>query len=112
MNLADKKCVPCEGGVEPMKFPEIQKYLDILTNPWELIEENKIKYQFKFKDFKKAIEFVNKVADIANTENHHPDITIHYNKVIINLSTHSIGGLSINDFVMASKIERLETNAK
>lgn len=74
---------------------------------WEVIEGKKIRYKFKFKDFRQALEFVNKVANIAEEENHHPDIKINYNKVTLELTTHSKGGLSEKDFILASRFETL-----
>ena len=75
-NLADKKCEPCEGGAPPMNTREVEEYLNEL-NGWRH-EEGKIKKSFKYKNFKEAMIFVNKVADIAESEGHHPDIWIHY----------------------------------
>lgn len=76
---------------------------------WILVRDgtHKITRQFKFKDFKQALIFVNKVADLANSEDHHPDIKIVYNKVQLDLFTHAVGGLSENDFIMAAKINKL-----
>ena len=107
MALTDKKCVPCEGGVQPFTAAQINDYLTQLKTEWEVVAFHKIKKQFKFKDFKEAMVFVNKVAEIAENEGHHPDITINYNRVTIELSTHSIGGLSENDFILAAKIEEV-----
>lgn len=92
---------------KPFEVGEIKTYLNELKNNWEVIENKKIAFTFKFKNFKEAIRFVNKVADLAELENHHPNIHIHYNKVRLSLSTHSIGGLSENDFIVAAKIEKL-----
>ena len=105
--LTEKKCVPCEESVSPLELGEIKKYLPQLKNKWEVVEEKKISHSFKFKTFKEAIAFVNKVAQLAESENHHPNIHILYNKVKIVCTTHMIGGLSENDFIMAAKIERL-----
>ncbi|HVZ67167.1 MAG TPA: 4a-hydroxytetrahydrobiopterin dehydratase [Patescibacteria group bacterium] len=107
MDLTKKKCVPCEGGVEPFSPEEIETYQSYLKAPWEVLEGIKIEKKYKFKDFKEAMVFVNKVADIANVEDHHPDIYISYSRVTITLWTHAIGGLSANDFIVASKIELL-----
>lgn len=105
-HLIKGHCVPCEGGVEPMKEDEIGIYLSYLKTSWEITSDSKsIKRQFKFKDFIEAMRFVNKVAEIAEEQGHHPDISIYYNKVDILLTTHAIRGLSTNDFIMASKIE-------
>ena len=114
-DLTQKRCVPCEGGVPSLKREEIDKYLAQLKGGWlvspkpngEGGEVLTITKEFKFKDFKEAMNFVNKVADIANKDDHHPDITIHYSKVEILLWTHAIGGLSENDFIVAAKIDEL-----
>lgn len=104
-DLSSKKCVPCEGGVLPFTENEIRTYQSQLTTPWLVKENKKIQREFRFKNFKLAIDFVNKVADIAENEGHHPDIYIYYNIVNLELWTHAIGGLSENDFIMARKIE-------
>lgn len=105
-NLAKKKCVPCEaGGVEPFGQEESEKYLAQVPG-WALSEEaKKISRGYKFKDFVQAMDFVKKVAEIAEGEGHHPDINISYNKVKLELTTHAIGGLSENDFILAAKID-------
>lgn len=111
--LLSKHCVPCEGlpaqagGVEPFNAEQIKTYKDLLNLPWEVVDGKKIKHEFKCKDFKEAMEFVNKIADLAESEGHHPDIHIYYNKVKIVLWTHAIGGLSENDFILAAKIEKV-----
>lgn len=107
MDLAQKKCIPCEAGTPPIQGGDIPTYLEQLKLDWKVIAGKKIQREFAFKDFKEAMMFVNKVADIAEAEGHHPDIAIHYNKVMIELSTHAIDGLSENDFIVASKIEAL-----
>jgi 4a-hydroxytetrahydrobiopterin dehydratase len=105
MDLANKKCVPCEGGVPPLGKEKIKEYLSQLKSRWEVLEDKKIRKEFKFSGFPEAISFVNKVAKIAEQENHHPDIHIFYRKVVIELWTHAVGGLSENDFILAAKIE-------
>ena len=107
MNLADKKCVPCEGGEMPLGEESAKEMKKWIALEW-ILDAKKISRNFEFKDFKKAVEFVNKVAEIAESEGHHPDIKIHsYKKVDIDLSTHAIGGLSGNDFILAAKIDKL-----
>ncbi len=109
MDLTQKKCVPCEGGVPPMK-PEEALKMQEQVNDWKLLTTSGIhnlEKRFKFKDFAAAMEFVNKVAALAEEEGHHPDITINWNKVTLQLSTHAIKGLSENDFIMAAKIDKL-----
>jgi 4a-hydroxytetrahydrobiopterin dehydratase len=108
MDLLAKKCVPCEGGVPPIKGEAIKDYLTDLKWDWEIVEsEKKIRREFKFKGFGDAISFVNAVADLAENEGHHPDFHIFYSKVIIELWTHAINGLSENDFIMAAKIDNI-----
>ncbi len=107
MDLAQKQCVPCEGGTPPLRPDEITHFADQLKTPWDVIDGKKIHHQFVFKDFIEAMTFVNDVADVAEAEGHHPDISIHWNKVDIELWTHAIGGLSENDFILAAKIEAI-----
>ena len=105
MDLLNKKCVPCEGGVFPLTREEAEKYLAEVSG-WTLDEKTlKISKEYKFKDFIGAINFVDKISEIAEGEGHHPDIHIFYNKVLLELSTHAIGGLSENDFILAAKID-------
>jgi len=107
MNLTDKKCVPCEGGVPKFSSEEISEYLRQLPAEWSVSGDIKIQKRFIFENFVQAIEFVDEVAKLAESEGHHPDIVIYYNKVDILLWTHAIGGLSENDFIVAAKIEQL-----
>ncbi|MBI5816922.1 MAG: 4a-hydroxytetrahydrobiopterin dehydratase [Candidatus Yonathbacteria bacterium] len=106
-DLTKKKCVPCEGGTPPLKLEEVATYIKLLKTPWHVEGNKKIFQQFNFKDFKEAVAFVNNIAEIANTEDHHPDIHVYYNKVYLELFTHSICGLSGNDFIVARKIEEV-----
>lgn len=106
-DLASKKCVPCESGTPPLTKDEFNPLLKQLKLEWEVIEGKKIRREFKFKDFAESMVFVNKVANLAESENHHPNIHIYYSRVVIDLTTHNIKGLSENDFIMAAKIENL-----
>ncbi len=105
-DLLKKKCVPCEKkGMKPLARADAQDYLDELIG-WTMDPDaKKISKEYKFQDFIGAINFVERVADVAEMEGHHPDIHIHYNKVLLELSTHAIGGLSENDFIVATKID-------
>ena len=105
MNLTEKKCKPCEGGVLPLTEDQANELLKQI--PEWTIKDGHVYRQFKFKDFKEAISFVNKVAEIAEQEQHHPNIKINYNKVSIELYTHAINGLSENDFIVAAKIDEI-----
>lgn len=107
MDLLNKKCVPCEGGATPLTGDALKPYLDALGSGWQVVDEKKIRRVFTFKDFKAAMVFVNQVADLAEAEGHHPDISISWNVVTIELWTHAIGGLSENDFILAVKVNAL-----
>ena len=102
-------CVPCEGGTQPLHHDEFQQYLTIVPT-WTVVSDEKSIYKkFQFENFKKALQFVNAVGGVAESEGHHPDINLHdWKFVSITLTTHAIGGLSINDFVLASKIDLLQ----
>ncbi len=105
-DLLKKKCVPCESKrMKPLSREDAQDYVD--ENPsWTLSSDAKrISKKYKFKDFIGAINFVNKVSEIAEEEGHHPDVHIFYNKVVLELTTHAISGLSENDFLLATKID-------
>lgn len=105
--LVAKQCVACRPGT-PALSPEQARAYHTATPQWALAPDAKrINRTLTFKDFKQAMAFVNRVADLAEAEQHHPDIAIHWNKVELVLWTHAIGGLHENDFVMAAKIDRL-----
>ena len=108
MDLLQKRCRPCEGGVPPLSLEQATVFMD-QTPGWNISSDyNKIERDLKFKNFKEAIEFINKVAEIAEREGHHPDINLYgYKNVRITLTTHAIGGLSENDFIVAAKINQI-----
>lgn len=106
MNLTEKKCVPCEGGVPPFDKSKIEEYVKFLPEGWGIVDDKMLRKEFKFKGFPDTIAFVNKIALIAQAEGHHPDLQVHYSKLVVDFSTHAIGGLSENDFIMAAKIEQ------
>ena len=106
--LAAKKCVPCKGGVPPLTAAEAAALLRELHGDWKVAEDSKsLKRSYKFKDFYRTMSFVNAVAYIANTEDHHPDLQVGYDYCRVVFATHSIGGLSQNDFICAAKLDRL-----
>jgi 4a-hydroxytetrahydrobiopterin dehydratase len=107
MALTDQKCVPCEGGMMPLTIQEAETLMKEVSG-WTLSgDARKISREFKFKDFAGALAFANNVGAIAEDEGHHPDLTVKWGKVGIELSTHAIGGLSVNDFILAAKIDRI-----
>ncbi|MEN6336469.1 MAG: 4a-hydroxytetrahydrobiopterin dehydratase [Phycisphaerales bacterium] len=105
--LAEKQCVPCRGGVEPLKGEAVRQLEKELEPGWRVVDEHHLEREFKFKDFREALEFVNEVGELAESENHHPDIQLSYGKVVIQLWTHKIDGLHENDFILAAKIDAL-----
>jgi 4a-hydroxytetrahydrobiopterin dehydratase len=107
MDLGKKKCKPCEGGMPPLNQDEVAEYKKHIGDDWNIEGNKKISKDYSFVNFKHTMDFVNKVADLAEDEGHHPDMHVHYGKVVIELSTHAIGGLSENDFIMAHKIDQL-----
>ncbi len=107
-DLTKQHCVPCEGGVDPMSKADAEAMRDFHVKDWVISEDSKsISKHFKFKNFKEALEFVNKVGDIAEGEGHHPDMELGWGKLNITLTTHAIQGLSQNDFIVAAKINQI-----
>ena len=104
--LADKKCVPCRGGVPPLKGEELKMLQDRISD-WQVVSEHHLHREFRFPDFKQALDFVNRVGAIAEQEGHHPDILLAWGKVGITLWTHTIDGLTESDFILAAKIDRV-----
>lgn len=107
MDLSTKKCVPCEGGIPPLNEKEIMEFKKQISEDWKVVENNKITKEFFFVSYAHTIEFVNKVAGIAESEGHHPVLHVYFGRVVAELWTHSINGLSENDFILAAKIDKL-----
>lgn len=108
--LAKLKCVPCRGGVPPLKEAGIAELLPSVAG-WDKIKEDgydKIRRRYKFRNFPEAMKFVNTVAEIAEEQGHHPDIYIQWNIVVLTLWTHAIKGLHKNDFILAARIDHSE----
>ena len=106
--LSEKKCAPCEGGVKPLTPAKVKMLAKQLHKDWTIAKDSKsLKRSLKFKDFYRTMSFVNALAYIANTEDHHPDMEVGYDHCDVTYSTHSIGGLSVNDFICAAKLDRL-----
>jgi 4a-hydroxytetrahydrobiopterin dehydratase len=106
VSLADKACVPCHGGVPPLKGADVDRLKSEVPG-WEVVNEHHLKRLFKFPDFKKALEFVNRAAAIAEEQGHHPDILLAWGKAEITIFTHKIDGLTESDFILAAKIDRV-----
>lgn len=109
MRLAEKRCVPCEGGVPSLSRSQAEAFLTEVPG-WALAADGKsLTKAWKRADFREALAFVNRIGEVAERENHHPDIHLTgYRRVRVDLATHAIGGLSENDFILAAKINALE----
>lgn len=108
-DLTQKHCVPCEGGTDPLSTEQEAMYHSAVPL-WQLERENvhRIMREFSFKHFKAALAFVNQVGELAESEGHHPNMSLHdFKLVTLELYTHAIGGLSENDFIMAAKIDQM-----
>jgi 4a-hydroxytetrahydrobiopterin dehydratase len=106
-DLAQKECVPCKGGVPPLKGDELNKLGRDLGGGWRTVNEHHLEREFKFKDFRAALDFTNQVGELAERQNHHPDIYLAWGKVKLTLWTHKIDGLTESDFVFAAKVNKL-----
>jgi 4a-hydroxytetrahydrobiopterin dehydratase len=106
MSLADKTCVPCRGGVPPLKGDALSKLKTELPD-WDVVEEHHLHKVFKLPDFKQALDFVNRAGAIAEEQGHHPDILLAWGKAEVTIFTHKIDGLTESDFVLAAKINRV-----
>ena len=105
-DLANRTCVPCRGGVPPLRGQELES-LHSQVPGWRVNEEHHITKAFTFPDFRQALDFVNRVGEVAEEQGHHPDIVLSWGKVEIKLWTHKIDGLTESDFIMAAKIDHL-----
>lgn len=106
-DLSSQQCKACEGGVSPLTHEESEKYLKKLASEWSLSDDGKsISRSFKFKNYYETMAFVNVAAMVAHQQDHHPDMSVGYNTCHIEYSTHSIGGLSENDFICAAKTDK------
>ena len=109
-DLANKKCVPCEGGIPAFNIKKINKYLKKIDG-WDVLEDKEKNYyiekNFKFKDYSESEKFVLSVGQIAETEGHHPDITFGWGYAKIKISTHAIKGLAESGFLLAAKIDKI-----
>lgn len=104
--LAQKDCVPCKGGVPPLKGNDLARLAQELGAGWRVVNEHHLEREFKFENFRKALDFTNKVGKLAEQQNHHPDIYLAWGKVKLTLWTHKIDGLTESDFVFAAKVNQ------
>ena len=105
VDLASRECVPCRGGVPPMRGDEIKKFVEQLDG-WEVVKEHHLRKVFEFKDFREALDFVNRVGRLAEEQGHHPDISFGWGRAEVTIWTHKIDGLTESDFILAAKIDK------
>jgi 4a-hydroxytetrahydrobiopterin dehydratase len=106
MSLADKHCVPCRGGVPPLKGQQLET-MKAQVAGWQVVAEHHLAKTFTFPDFRTALDFVDRVGFIAEQEGHHPDLYLSWGKVEVTTWTHKIDGLTESDFILAAKIDGL-----
>ena len=107
-DLANRECIPCKGEVPPLKERELTELLDKLGEGWQVVDEHHLEKEYRFKDFRTALAFTNKVGELAETLGHHPDIYLSWGKVKLTIWTHKINGLTESDFIFAAKTDNLE----
>ncbi len=105
MSLAEKHCVPCKGGVQPLKGEELRRLAGEVSG-WTVADEHHLTKSYNFPDFKTALAFVNRVGAIAEEEGHHPDLGLSWGRVDVKTYTHKIDGLTESDFILAAKIDQ------
>lgn len=105
--LSSKQCVPCRGGVPPLQGAEIELLIPQL-NGWEVVMEHHLKKNYGFSNFREALDFVNRIGEIAEEQGHHPDICFGWGSAEITIYTHKIDGLTESDFILAAKIDKIQ----
>jgi 4a-hydroxytetrahydrobiopterin dehydratase len=105
-DLAERECIPCRGGVPPLKGAEIREFSQQLKE-WQVIDEHHLQKTYGFTDFRESLDFVNRVGALAEQQGHHPDICFGWGKAEVSIWTNKINGLTESDFVLAAKIDRL-----
>ncbi len=106
-DLASMQCLPCRGGIPPLTHGEIRPYLADLGNDWRVVDDHQLEKEFRFKNFREALDFTNRVGELAEEVGHHPDIELSWGRVKLTVWTHKIDGLHEADFVLAAKADRV-----
>lgn len=109
--LAGKQCVPCKGGVPPLRGTELRTLHEQLGGGWKLVEDHHLEKQYRFRNFREALDFTNRVGELAEEQGHHPDIELAWGRVKLLVWTHKIDGLTESDFIWAAKADRLQSPA-
>jgi len=105
--LADRECAACAGGVPALKREQLAELSAQLDGGWRVVEEHHLERGFQFKNFREALDFTNRVGELAEVQGHHPDILLSWGKVSVSIWTHKVNGLTEADLILAAKIDRL-----
>ena len=105
--LVAQECIPCRGGIPPLRGAELAQLAEELGSDWDIIDEHHLEKEFAFPDFVTALAFVNRVGNLAEEQNHHPDLMLSWGRAMVRIWTHKIDGLTESDFVFAAKAEKL-----
>lgn len=105
-DLAKRACKPCQGDEPPLKGQALEELSQELGEDWDVVDEHHLEKEYELADFREALDFTNKVGEIAEKEDHHPDMELGWGRVQINLRTHKIDGLTENDFILAAKADQ------
>jgi len=108
--LANKECIPCQGGVPPLNGGELADLLDKLGGGWRVVDGHHLEKEYRFKDFRSALAFTNRIGELAEAQGHHPDIHLSWGRVKLSIWTHKINGLTESDFVFSAKADTLEVS--
>jgi 4a-hydroxytetrahydrobiopterin dehydratase len=106
--LADKECIPCRGGVPPLRGEQLRGFALELGGDWQVIDEQRLEKTYRFKNFREALAFTVRVGELAESVQHHPDIFLAWGQVKLTIWTHKIQGLSEADFILAAKADRIQ----
>jgi 4a-hydroxytetrahydrobiopterin dehydratase len=106
-DLAERRCVPCRGGVPPLDAEQRAALLAELGGGWKVVDGHHLEKRYDFPDFKTAFAFVGRVAEVAEEQGHHPDVELGWGRVVLSIHTHKIDGLTESDFVLAAKADRV-----
>ena len=107
-DLASKTCIPCRGGVPPLTGAPLRKLHDELANGWKVMEGHHLEKEYRFEDFRAALDFTNRVGEMAEEQGHHPDVELSWGRVKLLVWTHKIDGLTESDFIWAAKADQLQ----
>lgn len=105
--LAEKECVPCKGGVPRVEGDELARFNNELGGGWKIVDGHHLEKEYKFKDFREALSFTNKIGELAESQGHHPDIYLAWGLVKLTIWTHKVDGLTESDFILGAKADKL-----